>query len=168
MPDGGSFTNINVTNFEILPDDWLERIAAGQINFDRAAFNRERDLWQAQGIKKYTFTQVHESAAIHPAATIPFLVDYSGTTPLSGKEGDMFKCFGGSIDLVYSRALSEADYWQDQVYKTDGFSSLNVDVSYNAEWHYPESIRIRIGLTAGGTYTDRWENVDIIEFKKLE
>jgi hypothetical protein len=54
------------------------------------------------------------------------------------------------------------------VYKTDGFSSLTVDVSYNAEWHYPESIRIRIGLTGGGTYAGRWENVDIIEFTKLK
>jgi hypothetical protein len=69
---------------------------------------------------------------------------------------------------MYSRIASDLEHWREVVYKNAGYASLDCEISYNAEWHYPESVRMRIGLTSGGTYTGRWENVDIIEFTKLE
>ncbi|GHV89018.1 hypothetical protein AGMMS50267_13780 [Spirochaetia bacterium] len=166
--DGGG-AGVEITRFEVLPDGWLETIASKRINFDSVAFNRELRLWEetAWGIKKYTFTQMHESNFVQPPAAVSYLVDVSGSTLLS-RESDRGKSFCGDIMVLYSRIASDVEHWKEELYKNADYASLDCDISYNTEWHYPERVRFSIGLTSGGTYTGWWENIDIIEFKKLE
>ncbi|MDR2446503.1 MAG: hypothetical protein LBD58_04310, partial [Treponema sp.] len=62
--------------------------------------------------------------------------------------------------------LSDFKYWRSEMYKNEDYVSINCNISYNTEWHYPESVHFYIGLVSGDAV--RWENLDIIEFKKLE
>jgi hypothetical protein len=153
---------------DVVIEDFVtaELASQKQENFDSAAFNRERKLWEDQNITNYTFTQVHESNYIQIPATISLMASISGAAPLSGDEHDMLKCYGGSISLIYSVISSELKYWRSELYKNDDYVSINCDISYNAVWHYPESVRFRIGLSSGAI--GRWTNLDIIEFTKLE
>jgi hypothetical protein len=154
--------------YDVLIEDFVtaEIASQKQENFDITAFNREKRLWEDQNITKYTFTQVHESNYIQPPATIRCMVSISGTTPLSGDEHDMLKCYGGSISLIYSVILSDFKYWRSEMYKNDDYVSINCDISYNAVWHYPESVYFCIGLSSGEI--GRWTNLDIFEFTKIE
>ena len=92
------------------------------------------------------------------------MVSISGCTPISADENDIPLCYGGSISIIYSLILSDFKYWRSEMYKNDDYVSINCDISYNAVWHYPESVRFRIGLASGDAV--QWENLDIIEFKK--
>jgi hypothetical protein len=96
------------------------------------------------------------------------MVSVSGTTTLSGNEDDMLKCYGGSIDLIYSVILFEFKYWRSELYKNDDYVSLDCGISYNAIWHYHELMRFYMGLSSGGMFAGRWTNLDIVEFTKLE
>jgi hypothetical protein len=159
-PDlGGGWYNVTIENFVT-----AEIASQKQENFDITAFNREKRLWEEQNIENYTFTQVHESNYTQSPAAISFTVSASATTPLSGDENDMLKCYGGSISLIYSVILSDFKYWRSELYKNDDYVSINFDISYNEEWHYPESVRFRIGLSSGEMFTGRWMNLDIVEF----
>jgi hypothetical protein len=154
--------------YDVTIEDFVtaEIASRKQENFDIVGFNRERRLWEDQNIAKYTFTQIHESNYIQSPATVSFMVSISGTTPLSGDENDVLKCYGGSISLIYSMILSEFKYWRTEMYKNDDYVSINCDISYNAVWHYPESMRFRIDLSSGEI--GKWTNLDIVEFTKLE
>ena len=131
-----------------------------------AAFWQEKKLWEEQHIESYVFTQTHESNFIKAPATVSFRVAASGCTPVSGNENDMLLCYGGSIALIYSRILSEFEYWRSEMYKNDDYASVDCRISYNAVWHYPESVRFRIGLASGDTV--RLESLDIVEFEEVE
>jgi hypothetical protein len=154
--------------YDVILEDFVtaEIASQKQENFDIATFNLEKRLWEEQNIENYTFTQTHESNLIKTPATISFMVSISGSTPVSGNENDILLCYAGSIPLVYSCILSEFKYWRSEMYKSDDYVSINCSISYNAVWHYPESVRFRVGLASGDAV--RWENLDIVEFKKLE
>lgn len=137
-----------------------------QENFDITAFRQEKKLWDNQHIESYIFTQTYESNFITIPKTVSFRVAASGCTPVSGNENDMLLCYGSSISLIYSRILSEFEYWRSEMYKNDDYVSIDCNISYNAVWHYPESVRFRIGLASGDAL--RWESLDVVEFKKLE
>jgi hypothetical protein len=154
--------------YDVTIEDFVtaEIASRKQENFDIATFNREARLWEEQNIESYTFTQTHESNFIKTPVTIGFMVSISGCTPVSGDENDIPLCYGGSIPIIYSRILSDFKYWRSEMYKNGDYASINCDISYNAVWHYPESVRFRIGLASGDAV--RWENLDIVEFKKLK
>jgi hypothetical protein len=154
--------------YDVTIEDFVtaEIASRKQENFDIAAFNQEKRLWEEQNIENYTFTQIHESNFIKTPATISFVVSISGCTPVSGDENDIPLCYGGSIPIIYSRILSDFKYWRSEMYKNDDYVSISCNISYNTVWHYPESVRFRIGSVSGDAV--RWENLDIIEFKKLE
>ncbi|MDR3161242.1 MAG: DUF6174 domain-containing protein [Spirochaetaceae bacterium] len=154
--------------YDVTIEDFVtaETASRKQENFDIAAFNREKRRWADQNITDYTFTQVHESNHLEAPETIGFMVSISGTMPASGDWNDMGKGYTGSIFGMYLRILSEFQYWRSEMYKNDDYVSVDCEVSYNAVWHYPESLRFRVGLSSGESV--RWANVDIVEFEKLE
>jgi hypothetical protein len=154
--------------YDVTIEDFVtaEIASQKQENFDIAAFNQEKRLWEEQNIENYTFTQTHESNFITTPATTSFMVSISGCAPVSGDENDIALCYGASIPIIYSRILSDFKYWRSEMYKNDDYVSINCAVSYNTVWHYPESVRFHIGSSSGDAV--RRENLDIIEFKKLE
>jgi hypothetical protein len=157
----GGWYNVAIEDFVT-----AEIAAKKQENFDIAAFNQEKKLWEEQNIENYTFTQTHESNFIKTPTTTSFIVSISGCAPVSGDENDIPLCYGASIPIIYSRILSDFNYWRSEMYKNDDYVSINCNISYNTVWHYPESVRFRIVSVSGDAVS--WENLDIIEFKKLE
>jgi hypothetical protein len=124
------------------------------VRFDRRAFNRERNLWESQGIADYSFTEIYFPD--FPAGNVRVTVSKNKAIAFDPLEGEDYTLFGETISDIYDKIEKDVAHWEEQ-FRT-GASPHNIvefTISYDEAYHFPEEVHFNIiepGLS-GGWYT---------------
>jgi len=118
--------------------------------FDKAAFERERAAWEAQGITSYTF-EIREFFSAGPGPHIQITVTDGKITDIENLIDDEWSDLErydpsrlvngwGTISSVYDRiaeryanALAYIDNYKEDEYRY-------IHIKYNPRYHYPEEV----------------------------
>lgn len=130
------------------------------IEFDQVEFNKQKALWDANGLQNYSFDVSYFSSATGPVEETVTVTNDVGdkgeewfTKPISG----IYETIEHSFDNMKENVAGNED---------SNVAGMTLKIKYNKDFNYPEEIKYSVDyyepVDGGGGYTLTISNFDVI------
>jgi hypothetical protein len=112
-------------------------------NFNRATFNRERQLWLEQGIQNYSFCldtgsmSIRKSAIMYVKDGVCAYIQIEGIDDVPVPVEEQYYL---SPELSQKKSISDVYTKIERVVDQAGYRDT-VEIQYDSEWHYPKEFQ---------------------------
>lgn len=129
-----------------------------RVNFNEAEFNQKYELWKTQNFQNYTFKFAYF------ASSGPFDINVIVENGVPSGDSDYSQAY--TIDEVFDKIKN--DYNEALNQNSSDLKQVSIEVTYNKEYHYPESIKYSTSYKGtqpdGGAFYD----IRINDFIKVD